>query len=150
MVRLGGHAVSLDEIHHSLIKVVIDESKRNTLFRSELIKAIEKLPNPPAQPGVSDGENPKADKPVKRMGTRRTPAVLDPVEVVREGKSVLESRLKDLEVSQLLDIVAAYGIDRERVMKWKKADRIIEKIIEISHYRAYKGDVFNLQEPISE
>ena len=80
---------------------------------------------------------------VSRPANRRTPAVLDPVALAVQGKEVLRAALVPLTLGELKDIVADYGMDRERlVMKWKTPNRVIERIVEISITRAHKGDAF--------
>lgn len=79
----------------------------------------------------------------RRKGGRRAPASLDPVEVVRSGEGSLRESLSPLDLSQLLDIVAEYGMDPGKlVMKWKDRDRVINRIVEASRARAKKGDAF--------
>lgn len=71
------------------------------------------------------------------------PAVVDPVEVARQGEQALKSRLSALSLDQLKGIVADYGMDPGKlVMKWKSAERVIDRIVEISMARAQKGNVF--------
>ncbi|MDE0403802.1 MAG: hypothetical protein OXI53_00610 [Nitrospira sp.] len=56
---------------------------------------------------------------------------------------MLRAELALLTLDQLKDIVADYGMDREKlVMKWKTPNRVIDRIVEISISRAHKGDVF--------
>lgn len=119
----------------TLARVVADEAERNEHFKARIERALaQKPPEPTRRSGVS--------KP-KRKGGRRTPAVLDPVEMAREGESNLRSRLGELNLEQLLDIVAQHGMDPGKlVMKWKKPDRVINRIVEISLSRATKGDAF--------
>ena len=119
----------------ALARVIGDEAERNEHFRARVEQALALKPSKPT--GRS-----RVSKPIRRGG-RRTPAVLDPVEVVREGEDILRSRLGELGLEQLLDIVAQYGMDPGKlVMKWKKPDRVIDRIVEISRSRATKGDAF--------
>lgn len=81
-----------------------------------------------------------------RKGGRRTPAVLDPIDIVRSGEGTLRQELNRLEMSQLLDIVAEFGMDPGKlVMKWKDRDRVVERIIDLAVARATKGDAFRAQ-----
>jgi hypothetical protein len=69
--------------------------------------------------------------------------VVDPVELAREGEKALREKLATLTVDQLKDVVAGYGMDPGKlVMKWKTADRVIERIIEVSLGRVKKGEGF--------
>ena len=74
---------------------------------------------------------------------RRSPAVLDPVHVARAGESQLRDQLRALDIEELKDIVAQYSMDPNKlVMKWRTAERIVERIVEVSMQRATKGDAF--------
>ncbi len=90
---------------------------------------------------------PKKPKPVPgRPRNRRPAAILDPVEVIKEGESVLRGRLEALSLEQLKDIVADYGMDPGKlVMKWKDPTRVIERIVEMSLVRSQKGDAFRAE-----
>ena len=82
-----------------------------------------------------------------RKGGRRAAAVLDPIELARSGPDPLRKELAPLELSQLLDIVAEYGMDPGKlVMKWKDPDRVVDRIVETAIARATKGDAFRNSE----
>ena len=114
----------------ALAGVVADEAEMNPAFDAELRQALQ-----------LDGRGAKCQGATGRR--RRSPALLDPVRVVRAGESELRLRLGELSVEQLKDIVAEHTMDPDRlVMKWKKRERIVEQIIGMSVQRAAKGDVF--------
>ena len=79
-----------------------------------------------------------------RRGRRRAPAAFDPVAVLREhDEQELRSRLSTLDLEQLKDIVAQYGMDPGKlVMRWKTWDRVAERIKEIAAKRVKRGDAF--------
>ncbi len=119
----------------AIARVVADEAERNEDFGECMEKALSLKP---ARPAGKSNVNV-----VPRKGGRRKPAVFDPVELARKDEDILQSRLMTLRLDQLLDIVAQYGMDPGKlVMKWKKPDRIIDRIVEISLSRAKKGDAF--------
>ena len=69
--------------------------------------------------------------------------MLDPIQLIHEGESQLRAGLSELTLEQLKDIVADYAMDPgKRVMRWKRADRIADQIVELSLARAQKGDAF--------
>jgi hypothetical protein len=79
----------------------------------------------------------------QRPKNRRPPPVLDPVEVARLRENELRTRLARLSIEQLKDIVAESGMDPGKlVIKWKNADQVIDRIVEISMPREQKGDAF--------
>ncbi|MCE2520761.1 MAG: hypothetical protein J4G15_13310 [Alphaproteobacteria bacterium] len=119
----------------TLAQVIADEAERNEHFRASIEQALALKP-------LARTRRSCVSKPTRRRG-RRTPAVLDPIEVAREGEGILRSRLETLSLEQLLDIVAQHGMDPGKlVMKWKKPDRVIDRIVEIALTRATKGDAF--------
>jgi hypothetical protein len=127
--------MSIKKILSALMQVVADEVERNPEFRSRIEVALNIDPAV-AQQKLATGEK-------KRKGGRRTPAVIDPVELARHGESALRAQLAGLDLEQLRDIVAEYGMDPGKlVMKWKDSNRIIDRIVELSLGRATKGDAF--------
>jgi hypothetical protein len=78
-----------------------------------------------------------------RGANRRAPAVLDPVQLARQGEPALRTGLSKLKLEQLKDIVADYGMDSGKlVLKWKTPERIIDRIVEVSLSRIRKGEGF--------
>jgi len=125
----------------ALLRTILDEAGRNPDFRKRIEAALG-ADKPPKQ----DPTRPKAEKRAqdeKRRGGRRAPAVLDPVEIGKQGESELRISLKTLDLEKLLDIVAEYGMDPGKlVMKWKDRERVIDRIVEVAMARATKGDAF--------
>lgn len=120
----------------ALANIIAREAERNDDFRQRLESALSLKP---AGPHAEDGNK-------RRKGGRRAPAVLDPVEVIRLGEYELRQKLAALDIEQLRDIVAQHGMDPGKlVMKWKDADRVIGRIIELSLARSKKGDAFRTE-----
>ncbi len=115
----------------AFMKVISDEAERNVEFRSQLEASL----------GIEPDQSSSAV--IKRKGGRRTPAVIDPVDLARQSEFILRHQLASFDLEQLRDIVAQYGMDPGKlVMKWKDKDRIIDRIVDISMSRATKGDAF--------
>lgn len=96
---------------------------------------------------VLDAVAEPASKPPRRTGRRDAP-VLDPFEIYRENPDALAGRLAELDLEQLRDVVAFYGMDPRRlVMKWKTADRVVTHIAETVQTRSRKGDAFRASNP---
>ena len=133
--------MTLERTLTTLLSVILDEAARNPEFRDRIESAVGvSKPFPRATVGVPAE---KKDQLEKRKGGRRTPAVLDPVEIGKQGESELRSRLNALDLEKLLDIVAQYGMDPGKlVMKWKDRERVINRIAEVAIGRATKGDAF--------
>lgn len=115
---------------NELVRTVVDEAERNPEFARRIEEALG-LQVKPKKPALT------------RASHRRTPAALDPIELARRGEAELRVRLSELNLEQLKDIVADYGMDPGKlVLKWKAADRIIDRIVEVSIGRARKGEGF--------
>lgn len=129
----------LRKLLSDVARVVAEEAERNPDFAKKLADIL--VPTRGVErtamvrdPSFSSGS---------RSKNRRPKAVLDPVEVARMGEQPLRARLMEFTLDQLKDIVADYGMDPGKlVMKWKAADKIIDRIVEISLSRAQKGDAF--------
>jgi len=121
-----------------IARAVADQADTNPDFREMLLRAIHQPEQTACQMRIP------SDVPaVGRGKNRRAPAVLNPIEVVREGEAVLRSRLAVLTLDQLRDIVAEHGLDPGRlVMKWKTPERVIDWIIEKATVRSRHGDAF--------
>lgn len=118
----------------NIAKAVADQAERSPEFAAQLASIL----------GMDATHKPRAEPTANvRPKNRRTPAVLDPVAVIREGEGVLRERLSTLSLEQLRDIVADHRMDPTKlVMKWKDISRVIDRIVEVSSSRATKGDAF--------
>jgi len=55
----------------------------------------------------------------------------------------LWKHLETCTIEQLKDIIAAQGMDHDRLaLRWKNSQRLIERIVETVVARSRKGDVF--------
>ena len=130
----------LRTILRDFVKVVSDEAERNPEFAERLRIVFE--PNterPNKRRSAASATGSKGTRPANR----RPPAVLDPVELAAQGEESLRAELAALTLAQLKDIVADYGMDRDKlVMKWRTTNRVIGRIVEVSISRAQKGDAF--------
>ncbi|MGB3749462.1 MAG: hypothetical protein WA961_14780 [Rhodanobacter sp.] len=135
--------MSLRHILNRLVRVVIDEAEQNPEFEAALNDALGAVSakRKSLKEDASVGQRSYDD--ARRGKNRRAPAVLDPVQIVRDGEPTLRSALKELSLEQLRDIVAEYGMDPGRlVMKWATPERVIDRIVELSVARAHKGSAF--------
>ncbi|HEX8754028.1 MAG TPA: hypothetical protein VF731_11500 [Solirubrobacterales bacterium] len=84
-----------------------------------------------------------SSSPARRTG-RRNRAKLDPFEAFKEGgENVLRDRLRNLNLEQLKDVVAQYGMDPNRLaMKWKSSERLADHIVGFVKARSQKGSAF--------
>lgn len=148
--------MSLHTALHRLIKAVLEEAGRNPEFEAALNDALGTAPISRKLAKVNVATDVSDHGETKRGKNRRAPAVLDPVQVVREGEPTLRGALSQLSLEQLRDIVAEYGMDHGRlVMKWVAPERVIDRIVEMSITRAHKGNAFRkptdeLSSPVSD
>lgn len=117
-----------------LAKVISDKAEQDPHFAQMVETALGS-----AEKKVTDSNSGAK----KRPGGRRTPAVLDPIAEARKDPGGLLRALGELDIEQLKDIVAEYGMDPSKlVMKWKDDRKIAERIVEVSITRASKGHAF--------
>lgn len=120
----------------AIVSVIADEAEKNEAFRVNLERVL-------GINALHDVSRPLPEGMTKQKGGRRTPAVLDPVELARQGENILREKISPLTLDQLRDIVAQYGMDPGKlVMKWKDERRVMDRIVELSLSRATKGDAF--------
>lgn len=126
----------------ALFREVAREAENNPAFRERLesiIQPEEKEETKSKRP-ISDDRGKSSPK---RPSNRRTPAVLDPVHIAKQGNEVLRAELARLDIEQLRDVVAEYGMDTGKlVLKWRDPSRIIDRIVEVAVTRAQKGSAF--------
>jgi hypothetical protein len=134
--------VNLRNTLNRLMRVVLEEVERNPEFEAALTDALSSTAAK-RKASKEDGTGQSDHGEPKRGKNRRAPAVLDPVQVVRDGEPALRDALGKLSLDELRNIVAEYGMDPGRlVMKWATPERVIERIVEMSITRAHKGNAF--------
>lgn len=122
--------MSIKKVLNNVVRVIAEQAERNPEFASRIQEALG-VKEKPARP------------PRGRAANRRAPAILDPVELARQGEPILRERLGKLTLDQLKDVVAEYGMDPSKlVLKWKTPERIIDRIVEVSLARCRKGEGF--------
>ena len=126
---------------NALLREVIAEAEANPAFQERLAKALGPDEKPVKAPVERERQLKQTEH--KRPSNRRTPALLDPVQLARNSESELREALAKLDIEQLRDVVADYGMDPGKlVMKWRDAGRIADRIVEIARGRAQKGSAF--------
>lgn len=136
--------MKLRKVLLDVARVVAEEAERNPEFAAKLDAALYAANAPKAttrvrRSGSADGTGPGA----RRAKNRRPPAVLNPIELAKEGETTLRSKLSPLSLDQLRDIVADFGMDPGKlIVKWKDPQRVIDRIVELSVARSHKGDAF--------
>lgn len=137
--------MNMKKMLNSFFKVIAQEAESNPEFCARLEAAL----------GADDKKNLErsgakaketGEPKIKRASNRRPPALLDPVQLARRGEAELREELAKLNIEQLRDIVAEYGMDTGKlVLKWRDPERIIERVIEVARSRAQKGNAFRDQ-----
>jgi hypothetical protein len=131
-----------------LMNVVLDEVRQNPAFADRLAHVLgDGALSPRGKPhgGVpkSASASGAAGEPAARRGNRRAPALVHPITEIGQGESHLRSRLAALDLEQLRDVVAEYGMDPNKlVMKWKDRERVVDHIVTTAASRSRKGDAF--------
>jgi hypothetical protein len=134
--------VTLKKKLTALLREVIAEADANPAFHDRLARALAADTKPAKKIGAAP-RNAAAIPQHKRPSNRRTPAIIDPVQLAREGEPALRDALAKLDIEQLRDVVAEYGMDPGKlVMKWRDTERIVNRIVEVARGRAQKGSAF--------
>lgn len=128
--------MALKKTLKDIVEVMLEEADNNPEFAKRLEMALGAGGRPRITKQKNSGQ-------VMRRGNRRTPAVFDPVALAQYGDGVLRARLGALDIEQLKDIIAEYGMDTTKLaMKWKSSERLVSHIVQISINRAKKGEAF--------
>lgn len=126
----------------NMAKAISEEAERNPEFESRIRAAIG-LPEADKESSSSGQHEATSQIGLRRRRNRRTPAVLDPVQLAQESEQSLREQLAPLTIEQLKDIVADYGMDPNKlVMKWRTSERIANHIVEMAVSRSRKGNAF--------
>ena len=133
LIKLGASDSELAATLARVLGVVASEAARTPRFARALGKAL-------APPGAQTAPRP-AERPRR---SRRAPGVIEPFGVFAEyGETGLRSRLGELDLEQLRDIISEHGMDHDRLaMKWKDPQRVIDRIVERVESRTAKGAAF--------
>lgn len=124
--------MKVDKVLKAIMAVILDEVRKNPDFAAKLGNAVGE-----EKPAVQFQQT------RTKRSRRRSPAAFDPIAAYDDGENVLRQKLEPLNLEQLRDIVAEYGMDPGKlVMKWKTAARVIDHIVETSAKRACKGGAF--------
>ena len=123
--------VELDDRLRAFMEIIIEEVRTNPRLAQRLRHVL--------------GET--TDETYGRKTTsrphRRTPPTVDPFTLFEQGEDHLRQALGGLNLDQLKDVVAGYGMDRARLaLRWKKPDRLVNLIVETVKIRSQKGEVF--------
>lgn len=129
---MRGKRPDLEQRLRAFMEAVIAEANTNPKLWSRLEEALG---------GTMTEVRPRIEP---RRPRRRNLPVLDPFTLYEQGgEELLRKELKDLDIDQLKDIVAAHGMDRSRLaLRWRTAERLMELIVETVRNRAHKGEVF--------
>ncbi|PAZ13542.1 hypothetical protein CLM62_24115 [Streptomyces sp. SA15] len=134
LLKLGASDPELAGTLARVLGVVASEAARTSRFSKALNKALAS-PEPPT--ASRSTERP-------RRPSRRAPGVIEPFAIFAEsGEAGLRSRLKELNLEQLRDVIAEHGMDHDRLaMKWKDPQRVIDRVVERVESRVMKGSAF--------
>ena len=111
-----------------IFKIILDEVESNGEFKNKIYKVL---------------ENEKST--VKKKSKKKVviEPKLNPQEVILEGESNLVDKLTSLEIGDLKDIIKFYEMDNTNSSsRWKKKDRLINYIVDVTKSRVGRGNAF--------
>ena len=128
--------------------VVVREAASSGRFSQSLAEALATA-QVTSTPRRSSNSRKRSEPTGARPKNRRLAGVVDPFIIYSEsGEQELRSRLTDLHLELLRDIVAEHGMDNDRLaMKWKDPARVIERIVDRVVARSAKGSAFRGDRP---
>ena len=126
--------MDMEKLLKDFCEVIIEEINKNEEFSNKVKKILV--------------ENIKIEK--DKLKTKKKKKVLsqkdiliNPYEILLEGTEVLENKISKLELQDLKNIVEYYSMDPSKSFKrWRKKERFINLILEVSILRANKGNAF--------
>lgn len=120
-----------------LIDCILEQAGKDPEFASKL-EGIFNLSEQSGKPASTSKKEPGAAR------SKRNPAILDPIEVAsKQGMEALETALSSLDIEQLKDIIAQFGMNQDKLaMKWRKKEKCVERIMEKTLDRTTRGDAF--------
>ena len=148
---IGGALTQLDiknpqaaQLIAGLTRVIIDEADRSSRFASALTGVVEALRPGDGPVVAASAPAPRKRAAAPRKKVARQPGAFDPFVLYREtGAGGLRSRLGELTVDQLRDIIAEQELDtRKETNRKRKAEVIVEWIVERVEASENKGSVF--------
>ena len=125
-----------------MFDAVLREARKNPEFAATLERAFggEMLNKTATRKALTAGSPSKA---TPRRSNRRAKAAVDPFGLLSVGEAHLRAQLANLDIEQLKDVVAEYGMDTSRLaLKWKSRERLTDFIVMTVVARTRKGDVF--------
>lgn len=126
--------MDMEKLLKAFYEVIIDEVNRNEEFSNKLKKIL--LEN------VKIEKNKSKTKGKKRVLLEKD-VLINPYDILIEGKEVLENKLREVELQDLKNIVEYYSMDPSKSFKrWRKKERLIDLILEVSTLRVNKGNAF--------
>lgn len=124
--------MDMEKLLKEFCEVIIEEINKNEEFSNKVKKILV--------------ENTKIEKDklkTKKKVLSEKDILINPYEILLEGTEVLENKLSKLELQDLKNIVEYYSMDPSKSFKrWRKKERFINFILEVSILRANKGNAF--------
>ena len=125
-----------------IFDAILDEARNNPEFAAKLERALVGETTRRTAIKRSPTAEPSSNAPPRRLN-RRAKAAVDPFELLSAGEHHLRTELAKLDLEQMKDIVAEYGMDTSRLaLKWKSRERLVDFIVTTVVARNRKGDVF--------
>lgn len=124
--------MEMEKLLKEFCEVIIEEINKNEEFSNKVKKILV--------------ENIKIEKDKlkkKKKVLSEKDILINPYEILLEGTEVLENKISKLELQDLKNIVEYYSMDPSKSFKrWRKKERFINLILEVSILRANKGNAF--------
>ena len=118
-----------EKILRGIFELVICEAKNNHEFSKKLNDIL----------NIKNEENKK----VKGIRRKKEKALVNPFDMLEKGQDEFENCLSKFSINQLKDIIFEYDLDpTKKTSKWKKEEKFMHHIIEMTTKRENKGNAF--------
>src|ERR1051326_1599474 len=121
----------------AVFEAILDQARNDPGFAAKLESAL--VGETPRT--ITIRKSPVADASSPRRSNRRAKASVDPFALLSAGEDHLRAELAKLDLEQMKDVVAEYGMDTSRLaLKWKSRERLPDFIFTTVVFRNTQGD----------
>lgn len=113
-----------------IIEIILEEAKKNKDFEEALKGALYR-------------EKSDLVKAKTKCRIKRESAKINPLIEVEKGENDLRQKLEELNIQELKNVIYDYGLDNmKNSVRWKKKEKFVNLIIEMSKKKISKGNAF--------
>lgn len=121
--------INSEKVLKDIFSLIIMEAKHNVEFSNKLDCILTNI-----------HEEKIEGKAIKR---KKDKPLFNPYDLIEKGEDEFRKELFTLNINQLKDIISGYDLDpTKKTSRWRKEEKFIEHIIEMTTKRVNKGSAF--------